>query len=272
MKIIATSLVVGGGIALTSDDNSGGNEVYTVMLRPGETHVVSDRMRSARSVRQAITLGYITVVMDSGIDDTIGPGSDHSDFVAQVELNALANLVSGVSGLISGLSGFSGAIGVHGTKYFFLDIHGGADTAEIQKINGTPYLVFNGNAINRSAWTWTIPDDYVSGTPIIIEVYWSPSSNAAGNVRWILEYKSVVPGGSVASSLLTSIFVQPSPGTMSLLTTTGTALSIPGGAVMPNALLTLSVKRDGQDASDTFTGQAWVHLVRISYTGIKFST
>lgn len=272
MKIKATPLVVGAGIALTSDDNSGGNEVYTVMLRPGEIHTVSDRMRSARSIRQAITLGYITVSMDGGIDDTIGPGSDHSDFVAQVELNALANLVSGVSGLISGLSGFSGSIGVQGTKYFFLDIHGGADTAEIQKINGTPYLVFHEKVQNRSAWTWTVPDDYVSGTAINVEVYWSPSNSSAGNVRWILEYKSVVPGSSVATPLLTSIFVQPSPGTMASLTTTGTSLSIPGGAVSPNALLTLSVRRDGSDFSDTYMGQARVHLVRISYTGIRFST
>lgn len=271
MRIIATPLVVGGGIALTSDDNSGGNEVITVMLRPGEVHTVSDRMRSARSVRQAITLGYITVQIDGGIDDSIGPGSDHSDFVAQVELNALASVVSGLSGLISGLSGFSGSTGVHGTKFAYLDIHGAADTEEIKKVSGTPYLVYHQKNEDRSAWTWAVPEDYVSGTPIMVEVYWSPSNPSAGNVRWVLEYKSVAAGASVSAPLLTSTFVQPSPGVAAGLTTTGSALTIPGGVAAANALLTLSVKRDGRDASDTFVGQAWVHLVRISYTGIVFS-
>lgn len=265
MRIFATPLVVGAGIALCSDDNSGGNEVIAVMLRPGEVHTVSDRMRSARSIRDAIQQGYITVSMDGRTDDTIGPGSDHSDFVAQVELNALAAFVSG-------LSGFSGSTGVHGTKFLFLDIHGAADNDIIQKIDGTPYLVFGRGIDDRSAWTISIPDDYVSGTALTIEVYWSPSNSSAGNVRWVLEYKSVAPGSSVATPLLTSTFVQPSPGTAASLTTTGTALSIPGGVVTANALLTLSVKRNGKDPSDTFAGQAWVHLVKINYTGIKFST
>jgi hypothetical protein len=81
MKIIATSLVTGAGIALTSDDQS-----ITVMMRPGEVHTVSDVMRSAKSVRHAISLGFITVQMDSTTSDNyLLP---HSDFVAQVELNA----------------------------------------------------------------------------------------------------------------------------------------------------------------------------------------
>lgn len=265
MKIIATPLVVGAGIAITSDDQS-----ITVMLRPGEIHTVSDIMRSAKSVRDAITRGYITVVIDGSIDDTIGPGSAHSDFVAQVELNALAALVSGVSGLFSGFSG-SGT-GVQGTKYAFLDIHGAADTDPISKVSGTPYLIFNHNKVSRSAWTWTVPEDYVAGTPVIVEIYWSPSISGAGNVRWVLEYKSVAPGSSVGGPLLTSTFVQPSPGTGSSLTTTGTSLTVPGGTVTANALLTISISREGKDASDTFAGQAWVHLVRISYTGIRFST
>lgn len=266
MKIIATSLVVGAGIAITSDDQS-----ITVMLRPGEIHTVSDIMRSSKGVRDAITRGYITVNMDYATDDTIGPGSDHSDFVAQVELNALAAFVSGVSGLFSSFSGFSGTGGVQGTKYAYLDIHGAADTEEIKKVAGTPYLVFHPRQSNRSAWTWTVPEDYVAGTPVIAEIYWSPSATSAGNVRWILEYKSIAPGASVSSPLLTSTFVQPSPGTMASLTTTGTALTVPGGTVTANALLTLSAKRDGTDASDTFAGQAWMHLVRLSYTGIKFA-
>lgn len=263
MKIKATSLVVGGGIALTSDDNSGGNEVITVMLRPGETHTVSDRMRSARSIRQAITLGYITVSMDGGTDDTIGPGSDHSDFVAQVELAQLASFVSG-------LSGFSGSTGIPGIRYNFLDIHGGVTTSLIEEINGTPYLIFPSNSSLFNIWNWTIPEDFVVGTPVQIEIYWSPANATAGNVRWVLEYKSLVPGNIVISPAASSIFIQSSPGVATQLVTTDGGLTIPGGSIAQNSLMTLSVKRDGTDPSDTFEGQAWVHLIRISYTGLRF--
>ena len=106
MKIKATPLVVGAGIALTSDEQD-----LTIMLRPGETHTITDRMRHAKSIRNAIQLGYITVEMDHAISDTLS--QIHSDFVAQVELETLATLVNGISGLVVGISGmFSGFSGI----------------------------------------------------------------------------------------------------------------------------------------------------------------
>jgi len=109
MKVIATSLVVGAGIALTSDD-----QAITIMLRPGDIKTVSDEMRHAKSIRHAISLGYITVQMDADVSENyLQP---HSDFVAQVELQALWAAVSGFSGGsggpgTSGFSGYSGGSG-----------------------------------------------------------------------------------------------------------------------------------------------------------------
>jgi len=246
MKIIATSLVTGAGIALTSDDQS-----ITVMLRPGEVHTVSDAMRSAKSVRHAITLGFITVQIDSSASDNyLLP---HSDFVAQVELNALATMVSGFSR-------------IPGTKFIFLDIHGGADTAEILLINGTPYLVFKNGEDNRSAWTTSVPNDYIAGTPISVEVFWSPNVSVPGNVNWLFEYKSVSPGGNVSVPITSFQYVQASPGVSSNLITTGTHLSI--ASTNANDLLTISIRRDATNLIDTLPAYAQVHLVRISYTGI----
>lgn len=245
MIIKATTLVTGGGIALTSDTEG---ELTGVMMRPGETHTVSDRMRNSASIRNALAAGYITITMD---------GADSSDFVAQVELNALAALVSG----------FSGA-GTIGTRFLNVDIHGGADTATIEVIKGTPALVFRAKEVNRSAWTVAIPEDYQPATPIVAEIYWSPSTNGAGSVKWILEYKSIAAGGSVSSLPLTSTLIQPSPGVANDLVQTGTALSIPMIA-NANDLVTLVIKRDGKDPSDTFGGIAQVHLIRVHYTGIR---
>ena len=257
MKIFATPKVVGAGIALTSDD-----QLITVMLRENGVATVSDVMRSARSVRNAISLGYITVLMDGGADDSIGPGSDHSDFVAQVELNALASIVSG----------FSGAIGVQGVRYNFLDIHGGVTTSIVQEVNGTPYLIFPSNTSLFNIWNWTIPEDYVVGTPVHVEVYWSPADASAGDVRWVLDYKSLVPGDVVIAPASESVFIQSAPGVAAELMTTDGGLSIPGTSIAQNSLMTLSIKRDAIDPTDTFEAQAWVHLIRIGYTGIRFSS
>jgi len=102
MRIIATPLVVGAGLALTSDDQE-----LTIMLRPGDVKTISDRMRHAKSIRHAIALGLITVQMDGDVSDNYQ--ADHSDFVAQVELNAIWAVISGASGFgQSGFSGFSG--------------------------------------------------------------------------------------------------------------------------------------------------------------------
>lgn len=157
--------------------------------------------------------------------------------------------------------------GAGATKYVFLDIHGAADTALIKKVNGTPFLEFPPKVESRSAWVVTIPADYKTGTNLVVEVYWSGNlPGGGGNARWVLEYKSVASGASLTLPLLTSTFVQPAPATANRLVTTGTALSISGGALAANALLTLSVRRDGKDPSDTYVGNAQLHLARISYT------
>ena len=97
MIIQSTSLMPFGGAALVSDD-----QLITAMMRgldhpcTGQRYVVSDKMRNSASVREALALGWITITMDA---------EDSSDFVAQVELNDLAIVVSG-------LSGFSGAPGL----------------------------------------------------------------------------------------------------------------------------------------------------------------
>lgn len=257
MIIQATSLMPYGGVALVSDD-----QLITAMVRPpghpcrGSRHVVSDKMRNSASVREAIALGWITVTMDA---------ADSSDFVAQVELNALAAFVSG-------MSGFSGSSGIAGTKYIDLDFHGAADTAEIRVIDAVPYLLFKANTDERSIWTATVPEDYQAGTDIIVEIYWSPLNSDTGNVKWVLEYKSVAPGGSLSGIPATATLVQAAVGTAFSLQTTGSSLSIPAVSVTNNALLSMAVSRKGKDAADTHTGTARVHVVRIRYTGLRFSS
>ena len=83
MKVFATPLVTGAGIALVSDD-----QLITIMVRPGTVHTVSDKMRNSASVLWAINHGLITVITDSDIS---------SDFVSQSEILDLAAKVGNKS-------------------------------------------------------------------------------------------------------------------------------------------------------------------------------
>lgn len=256
MIITATSLVVGAGIALTSDD-----QLITAMVRPLNSpcgswrHVVSDEMRHSRSIREALALGLITVEMDA---------ADSSDFVAQVELNALAAFVSG-------LSGFSGSSGVAGQKTLSLDFHGAADNEDIDIQNDVPFLKFKSNKKSTSIWTLAVPEDYQAGTDVVVEIYWSPANTDTGSVKWLLEHKVIPSGSSVAGPSSTASLVQAAPGVASLMQTTGTALVVPAASVSVDAMLNLSVSRDGAAAADTFSGTAQVHLVVVRYTGLVFA-
>lgn len=167
------------------------------------------------------------------------------------------------------------SVGIQGTKYLFLDIHGGADDSEIRVVNQTPYLVFNNDATTRTRWNVTVPDDYVSGTDMYVEAYWSPDAfggSYSGNVKWLMEYKSLGIGADVAVAPGQSTYVQASPASAGLLASTGTSLVIPSAEIGDNDLVAVSIARLGGDAQDTFDGQARVHVVRIRYTGRKFSS
>jgi hypothetical protein len=234
VKIIATPFVVGAGVALASDD-----QTINVMLRPGEVHTVSDIMRSAKSIRHAITLGYITVQMDSNAsDDYLG---DHSDFVAQVELNALASMVSGLA-----------------IKYIFLDIFGGTVSAENDASSNVPYLSFPAGSNIGVGWTVAVPTNYPVGVPLNVEVFWTSSSNNPGTVQWRLEYKFIVPGGNIVVDPGAATYLQSSPGVAGVVATTGANLVIPSAPI--GSLMDITLGRVGPD---TFPDTARVHAVRI---------
>ena len=247
MIIRATSLVQGGGLALTSDD-----QLITAMVKPlgfhcgGDVHVVSDKMRHSRSVREALAAGLITVEMDA---------SDASDFVAQVEL-----------------SGFSGGTGIQGDRYMMLDIHGAAQLfGELREIDNLPYLIFVDGQASTVIWTFTLPEDYVSGTDLTFQGYWSPNTSATGDVRWRLEYKSVSPGGTVIGSPSSVSLTQATTGVANEMFSTGSSLVVPAAALASDAVISMAISRVGDDVADSYPGQVWLHFARVVYTGLRFS-
>jgi hypothetical protein len=215
---------------------------------PGEILRVPDEYLRFPNIKNAVATGLLVVLAYDSNDDSL---------VINAEL--------------SGFSGGGGG-GVQGTKFVFFDIHGGSDTAELKEINGTPCLVFSNNQEDNTAWVVSRPEDYVAGTTAAIEVFWSPNSSAAGDVVWQLNWKSTPAGSSVALSMTSVNLTQASPGSTSVLITTGTSLAIPAAGMVANNLLTVEIRRLGKDSADTYGGRAQVHLVRMRYTGVIATT
>lgn len=216
---------------------------YRHAVKTGDVLFLPDEYLRFPNIKNAVTAGFLTVLSYDSRPESI---------VINAEL---------------------GGSGAGATKFLFLDIHGGADAsttkkgAEIKKRNGTPYLSFETGCINRTAWTIAIPSDFKLGSIPVVEVYWGGSvTGAAGKVRWILEYKSVVTGQNILAPLLTSTILQSAPVVAGNLITTGNALTMSGTGLVADSLLTLSVRRDGIDPSDTYPDPVELYLARIKYT------
>lgn len=209
----------------------------------GETFHVPDEYYRFPNIKNAINAGMLTILAyDSNPDSLV--------------INAE-------------LAGYG--VPVAGTKYVLLDFHGAADTEMIKIVNGVPYLIFSHSVEDSSRWTLTLPEDYIVGTNVYVEAYWSPSKTTGGNVQWALGYASDPPGTPIGPMTM-STYVQAAPIVPNVLSTTGNSLVIPPAALAVSNLLTVALFRQGKAPTDTFAGQAWVHLVRIAYTGKKFAS
>jgi len=161
--------------------------------------------------------------------------------------------------------------GIPGTKYLAVDIHGGEDTAIIQDINDVPSLVFEEGCNHRSKWTLVVPKDYVAGTPIYVQAYWTFPNGEPAQVRWFMEHKAVLPGEDMTDPAGSVSYIQQALASDKLYTT-GSNLVIPPADLAANKLLMISVRRTALHADDTLDAPVYIHLVKLNYTGRTFSS
>lgn len=229
------------------DDWLGNTAQFRRSMRANDIIEIPDEYLRFPNIRNAVDAGLLVIVSYDSRDESI---------VINAEL--------------SGFSGGGGG-GVVDTKFVLFDIHGGSDTAQLREVDGTPCLTFKANKEDNTAWTATIPRDYVSGD-VYVQVYWSPSNSSGGGVRWRLNYKSTASGASLAIPMTAVDFTQAAPASPDFLTTTGTSLAIPAAVIAQDRLLTVEIRRLGNHADDTHTGDAQVSIVRLRYTGVRATT
>ena len=158
-----------------------------------------------------------------------------------------------------------------GEKYLWVDIAGGirtsATTGTVASTN-SPVIQFDGTNNSVSRWSFSVPDDWQAGTNMTIDVYWSPSDGTAGNVAFGLNYASFADGATIAGGSFTSLSnTVAAPGvTLQLGTSSFTLNSANLGA---SRMVDITLNRDPANVSDTYGGNANIHMIRIRYTGKK---
>ena len=241
---------------LVLDNTSGFPELSTKIARVEVVAGTIIDVHDERAVVNGLVDGYYVLYDDTNALVVAG------DTVQQ----ALDSLDAYVANNIG-----TGATGQDIDKYRDFDIMGGVPNGlvKICQISDTPAIEYpryeSGTARNR--FTASVPADYVSGTNIIIRVYWSPGTVDTGDVHWRLRYRTPLSNSDNIDSALTTLsYVQAAPGTSNRLTDTGTNLFIDSSVIQAGDILIFNIERE-YDGSDTYDSSARLHLIRIEYTG-----
>ncbi len=169
------------------------------------------------------------------------------------------------------MAAISASTGSNIQKYWDFDIEGGSANGlvDYSQIADSPVLEMKdkGSGIARVRYSVSVPRDYVSGTNIIIKVFWSAATSDFGDVNWNLRYRLVASDTENIDTPFTTInYVQITPGTTNRLTDTGENLSIASGDISPNDILIINVERE-YSVADTYNSTVRIHLIRMEFIG-----
>lgn len=118
---------------------------------------------------------------------------------------------------------------------------------------------------DAASFSFVVPQDWATGTPITFVVVWAPSNTDTGNARFILGASELVTGDNIATEAVSSSTVldagagvtngKQSLTFLELFAPTATGSSIKG-----------TLQRTGTNVADTLTGSSRVHGVVLRYT------
>jgi len=139
-----------------------------------------------------------------------------------------------------------------------LSLRGGAASPDLIALNGATYIygyAFDGGSLTESvSGVVEILHGYKEGTDVLPHIHWQPSTNAAGNVKWFIEYYYVVPNGSATTTTTLSVVDAASGEAWS-----GEVIEfgvIDGTDFVIGTQIHFAIYRDPTDAQDTYTDDA----------------
>ncbi len=163
------------------------------------------------------------------------------------------------------------AVDAIGEKYKWLNIGAGVEVSATQgSISGgnSAVILFDGTNSSSDSWAFPVPEDWQANTNISLDVFWSPSTAAAGNVVLDCSYAALATGTVVAAgsyTALSSTVATPAVLDQLVITTFGIA----SANLAANRMVNVKITRDPTKVADTYAGDVNIQKIRIRYTGKK---
>lgn len=160
---------------------------------------------------------------------------------------------------------------IHRQKYIDLDIEGGIKNGLVTytHVNDSPAISFNNYivGVGRIRYSLSIPNDWVSGTDMVVKIFWSAPNSIIGNVKWRLRYRMIESGvDNVDEAMTTITYLQSTSGVSNKLINSGNNILINSNNINSGNILIINVERENA-IDDTYNYEANMHLVRIEYIG-----
>ncbi|MEM9261018.1 MAG: hypothetical protein AAGA62_15350, partial [Bacteroidota bacterium] len=157
------------------------------------------------------------------------------------------------------------------TKYQFIDIFGcirGSASSGTVAGGASPVVRFDAGGNSQMRCSFPVPDDWVSGTDIDMEIFFSPSDNTAGDVDFELFHAAFGIGETVAGGSFTDTVAGPSTVNINTeLDLYELNEDLPAAGLAADDMVNIRFRRTPGTAADTYAGDVNIHMLRIAYTG-----
>ncbi len=132
-------------------------------------------------------------------------------------------------------------------------------------------FLFNKATDSSLSYSFTVPNDWIEGTDIVVDTLWAPNNSKAGDINFDMEYRSVsvgeIPSLTPARDAIgDTVFETVNANTAYYVYETNTPL--PAAQFKKNDMVNLKLTRTV--TGDTYLGDIYIYLVRISYQAKKY--
>lgn len=209
------------------------------------------------------------IALDDNVQTRFGAGSDASITYDGTDMVIDSSLVAASD--INITCGSQKTVELQNTVYEDENVGGislgkGASAPDLVSIGATSIrtYAFDGNAITEELeGCMEVPHSYKEGTDLVFHVHWMPTTNAAGNVKWQLEYEWENFGGTFGGS--TTISVVDAAGGTAWVEQRVNIGTISGSGKTIGSQFVFRLFRDPTDGSDTYGDDAAILTVGFHY-------
>lgn len=263
----AEDKIVGASGITVDVINDGGNEQLQIgVSAPELADIIAPYIvhNNLDGLQGGISSEYYHLTALQLIDLTSGISADNQHFhnaSAVVVDDSNFDIISGID-LQTILEVIDEQLKTRNTLLVNFDIGGSIrnGNTSLGVLNDVPFVQFKRAKLGLTAFSARVPENYIAGTALALRIKWYSDSSNTNDVYWRLTYKGLDDGELTTGAGTDVNQVVAEPGAANTLVET--SFTIPGGTFVLGDIMTLVVKRVGDDVLDTASNE--VNLVEVS--------